>query len=138
IATVPYLNAAPLVWGFRQGTLRDRVEIQAVPPARIADLLRERQADAGLVPVIAAQGLEGHAIHPALGIASPERARSVILASRRPLDEVRSIALDAGSRSSAALVKVILAARRLTGVVFTEQAPDLPAMLETSDAALLI
>jgi cyclic dehypoxanthinyl futalosine synthase len=138
IATVPYLNAAPLVWGFRHGTLRDRVEIQAVPPARIADLLRERQADAGLVPVIAAQGLEGHAIHPALGIASPERARSVILASRRPLDEVRSIALDAGSRSSAALVKVILAARRLTGVVFTEQAPDLPAMLETSDAALLI
>ncbi len=138
IATVPYLNAAPLVWGFRHGMLRDRVELLAVPPARIADLLRERQADAGLVPVIATQGLDDHAIHPALGIASPERARSVILASRRPLEKVRSIALDAGSRSSAALVKVILAARRLTGIVFTEQAPDLPAMLETSDAALLI
>ncbi|HYV84443.1 MAG TPA: cyclic dehypoxanthinyl futalosine synthase [Patescibacteria group bacterium] len=138
IATVPFVNAAPLVWGFRHGSLRDRVELLAVPPARIADLLRERRVDAGLVPVIATQVLEDHAIHPALGIASPERARSVLLISKRPLEEIRSIALDAGSRSSAALLKVILAARRLTGIVFTEQAPALRAMLETSDAALLI
>jgi cyclic dehypoxanthinyl futalosine synthase len=138
IATVPYVNAAPLVWGFQHGALRDRVELLAVPPALIPDLLREGRADAGLVPVIATQGLDDHLIHPSLGIASPQRARSVLLISKRPLEEVRSIALDAGSRSSAALLKVILAARRLTGIVFTEQAPALPAMLETSDAALLI
>jgi chorismate dehydratase len=138
IATVPYVNAAPLVWGFRRGALRDQVEMVAEPPSRIPDLLREGQVDAGLIPVIETQRLEGLTIHPALCIASLRRARSVLLVSRRPIEEARRIALDSSSRSSAALLRVLLEARGLRGVIFAEQAPSLAAMLESSDAALLI
>lgn len=137
IATVPYVNAAPLIWGFREA--RDAAfELVAEPPARIADLLRSGRVDVGLLPVIESQRLEEVELLPGLCVASRRRARSVYLASRRPLHQVRRIALDSSSRTSAALLRVILAHRRVTGVSFSESPPSLPDMLRDHDAALLI
>jgi chorismate dehydratase len=138
IATVPYVNAAPLVWGFTHGTLGGEVDLTAAPPSLIPDLLREGQVDAGLIPVIETQRVDGLVIHPSLCIASPLRARSVLLLSRRPLAGIRRVALDTSSRSSAALLRILLAGRGLGGLTFVEQKPSLPEMLETADAALLI
>ena len=137
IATVPYVNAAPLVWGF--GDARDGAfELIAEPPARIADLLRTGRVDVGLLPVIESQRIGGVELLPGLCVASRRRARSVYLASRRPLEQVRRISLDRSSRTSAALLRVILAHRRVTGVTFSETPPSLPDMLRDHDAALLI
>jgi len=140
IATVPYVNAAPLVWGFTHGTARDLHEIIALSPARIPDLLLEGQVDAGLIPVIEAPRLEraGIALLPSPGIASRRTARSVLLIARRPLETLRRIAVDRSSRTSVALLKIILAHRRVGPVTFDEQPPDLAAMLREHDAALLI
>ncbi len=138
VATVPYVNAAPLIWGFRTGAVRDRIDLIGEPPARIPDKLRQGTVDVGLIPVIEYQRLAGVSFLPFLCVAARRRARSVYLACRRPLEEVRHIALDESSRTSAALLRVVLAHRRLTGITFTEQAPDLPAMLQRADAALLI
>ncbi len=140
LATVPYVNAAPLLWGFRRGRLRDRCAVIAEPPARIPDLLLEGKVDAGLVPIVAAPALAaaGIALVPSLGVASRERARSVFLASRRPLEEATSVALDRSSRTSQALARIILAARGARDLRYTEAAPSLAAMLRDHDAALLI
>jgi chorismate dehydratase len=138
VATVPYVNAAPLIWGFRTGAVREPVDLIAEPPARIPDRLRQGTVDVGLIPVIEYQRLADVTFLPSLCVAARQRARSVFLACRRPLAEVRSIAVDESSRTSAALLRVVLAHRRLTGISFTEQAPDLPAMLRRADAALLI
>jgi len=137
IATVPYVNAAPLIWGFRDA--RDGAfELMAEPPARIADLLVSGRVDVGLLPVIESQRLAGVELLPGLCVASRRRARSVYLASRKPLEQVRRVALDRSSRTSAALLRVILAHRRVTGVSFSECPPSLPDMLREHDAALLI
>jgi chorismate dehydratase len=140
IATVPYVNAAPLVWGFTHGSGRDLCELVAEPPARIPDLLLRGQVDAGLIPVIEAPRLEraGIALLPSPGIASRRTARSVLLVARRPLETVRRIALDRSSRTSVALLKIVLAHRRVGPVTFDELPPDLAAMLREHDAALLI
>jgi chorismate dehydratase len=138
VATVPYVNAAPLVWGFRTGAVRDRIDLIGEPPARIPDRLRQGTVDVGLIPVIEYQRLSDVSFLPSLCVAARRRARSVYLACRRPMEEVRRIAVDESSRTSAALLRVVLAHRRLTGITFTEQAPDLPAMLRRADAALLI
>jgi chorismate dehydratase len=138
IATVPYVNAAPLVWGFERGGEAASSEVIAEPPARIPGMLLAGRVDAGLVPVIEAPRLAGAARLLPLGVASRTRARSVFLASKRPLEEIRTVALDRSSRSSVALLRVLLAQRKVAGVSFSEQAPDLPTMLERADAALII
>jgi chorismate dehydratase len=140
IATVPYLNAVPLIRGLsdlasRAGT---EIEIVPIPPSRIAGLLRRGEADAGLVPVIELPGLGHPAIVRGLGIASRRRARSVLLVTRGGLESVRRVALDASSRTSAALVRLLLARRGLREIEFVERPPDWPAMLEGADAALVI
>ena len=139
LATVPYVNAAPLLWGFRRGSLRDRCTVIAEPPAGIPDLLIQGTVDAGLVPIVAAPALAaaGFTLLPSPGVASRARARSVFLASRRPLEEARSVALDRSSRTSQALARIVLAARGIA-VRFAEAAPSLEVMLRDHDAALLI
>jgi chorismate dehydratase len=138
IVSVPYLNAAPLVWGFRNGSLRSQADLSEAPPARIASLLERGLADVGLLPIVETQRLDGCRTIGGMGIASLRRARSVLLVSRVPLPSIRSVALDASSRTSAALLKVVLRARGLEGVSFTEAEPAFPAMLQGRDAALLI
>lgn len=140
IATVPYLNAVPLVRGLSDLASRagSEIELLPIPPSRIAGLLRRGEADAGLVPVIELPGLGNPAVVRGLGIASRRRARSVLLVTRGPLESVRRVALDASSRTSAALVRLLLARRGLREVEFVERAPDWPAMLDGADAALVI
>lgn len=138
LATVPYVNAEPLVWGFRKGPYREVVTLKDAPPSAIPDLLRGQEVDLGLIPSIEYQRLPGLEVLPHLCIASKRRARSVYLASRVPVEAVRRVALDRNSRTSAALLKVLLAWRGRHEVLYTEQAPSLRQMLQDNDAALLI
>lgn len=141
IATVPYLNAAPLVWGLgaRGAASGFRVEIAPLRPSRIAPALVSGAADIGLVPVAEIPSLGDPEIVGGLGIASRRRARSVLLVSRRPIAAApRRIALDSSSRTSAALVRLLLKARGLHGIEFVERPPEWPEMLDGVDAALVI
>lgn len=138
LASVPYVNAEPLTWGFVEGPYREICSIAHAVPSSISRLLGEGSVDVGLIPSIEYQRLEGVELLPYLCIASKSRARSVLLASRVPLDAVRRIALDPASRTSASLLKVIMAHRGRRDVVYTEQAPPLKEMLREHDAAMLI
>jgi chorismate dehydratase len=138
IASVPFVNAQPLTWGFARGPYRGMFRLQHVPPSRIPDLLRSGKVDVGLIPSIEYLGLTGVELLPQMCIASKRRVRSVYLASRVPLEQVRSVALDANSRTSVALLKIILWHKGVRDAAYTEQAPSLKAMLRGHDAALLI
>ena len=138
LASVPYLNAGPLIWGFRHGPFQALAEVREEPPCAIAGRLIRGEADVGLIPSIEYQRARGLEVLPHLCIASKRRARSVILASRVPFEEVRSVALDENSRTSAALLRILLAHRGAKEVRFHESAPSLPGMLADHDAALLI
>ncbi len=138
IASVDYLNAEPLTWGFEHGSVRDLAYLTKHPPAVIADMLSSGAVDVGLIPSIEYQRHEGLELLPGLCVGSRRRARSVLLVSRVPLKAIRSVALDTNSRTSVALLKVILAHHRLHDIEFSQASPPLPGMLKGRDAALII
>jgi chorismate dehydratase len=84
------------------------------------------------------QRIAGLRVVPGLCVAATHEVQSVILVARRPFAQVRSVALDENSRTSATLVRIIL--RDLHGIspATTVGPPEVERMLETSDAALLI
>jgi len=137
LSLVDYVNAWPLTWGFLRGAV-EGVEFVTDTPAACADRLARGEVDAGLIPSIEAGRIPGIRIVRGVGIASKERVRSVLLASRKPVEEVRSVALDISSRSSATMVRILF--EDLYGVrpEFHPSAPDLAEMLRHHDAALLI
>ena len=71
-------------------------------------------------------------------MASKRSVRSVLLASRVPIDQVRSVALDTSSRTSAALIQIILGRFYDLRVSYRSSPPQLANMLESNDAALII
>src|SRR5947209_13865977 len=107
-------------------------------PSVCADQLASGAADIGIIPSfeLTRQDLE---IIPGTGIACHGAVRSILLISRRPAGDIRSLALDSSSRTSVELVRVIL--ERRYGVAAPQcisHAPDLNTMLSFADAALII
>src|SRR6266404_6437479 len=139
VAASSYLNAAPLCYSFVYGAQKGRCTfLSDEAPARCADLLAEGRADAALIPVIEYQRIPGLRIAPGACVASKRSVRSVLLASRVPITQVRSVALDTSSRTSAALIQIILGHFYSLTVSYRSSPPKLEDMLESNDAALII
>ncbi len=138
ISIVEYLNTTPLVRGFTHGPLRGRYDLSFTVPSQCAEALRMRQVDIAIIPAIEYQRIEGLVILPDLSISSKRSVRSLLLIAKKPIREVRKIALDRSSRSTQVLTKILCARRWHIEPTFFEMEPDLPAMLEKADAALLI
>jgi chorismate dehydratase len=138
ISIVQYLNTAPLVRGFTHGTLRGKYQLSFTVPSQCAEALRTDAADVAIIPAIEYARIPNLVVFPGLSIASKRAVRSLLLVSTKPVREVTRIALDCGSRSTQALVRILC--RKWWGIApeFREAEPDLPAMLRESDAALLI
>lgn len=139
IAASSYLNAAPLCYSFIYGEQKERCGfLSDAAPWRCAELMAEGRADAALIPVIEYQRIPGLRIAPGACVASKSKVKSVVLASRVPVAEVRSVALDTSSRTSAALIQIIL--NRFYGLspTYRTSPPHIEEMLESSDAALII
>jgi len=138
ISAISYLNTAPLMWDFDHGPAGQQFDIEYTLPSSCARSLATRTADIGIIPAAAYTQIDGLQILPDVAIASRQAVRSILLVSRRPIDEVRSVALDTSSMTSVALTKVIfekwLGGRR----TFTAMEPNLDQMLRSCDAGLLI
>lgn len=135
LGAVGYLNARPLVFGLDRSP---RFAVQYDVPSECARLLHAGGIDVGLIPSIEYPRVDGYLIVPDVAIASRGAVASVALYATRPMSDVRSIVMDAGSRTGAALVQVLC--RRLFKIQPTIEflGPDLSAMLERGDAALVI
>lgn len=138
ISIVQYLNTAPLVRSFTHGPLRGKYQLSFTVPSQCAEALRSGTVDIAIVPAIELQRIDGLTVLPALSIASKQSVRSLLLVSKKPIHEVQRIALDRSSRSTQTLVRILCAKRWHIEPEFFESEPDLPAMLEQADAALLI
>ncbi len=127
----------PLVWGMLHGPQRSMVELSFSIPSDCARDVEEGVAEIGLVPVaeIARQEME---MLPGVGISCLGGVRSILLLSRVPWKEIKSLAADASSRTSVELARVILRERYGVEPRVTRQLPVLKEMLATSDAALII
>ena len=85
------------------------------------------------------QRIPGIVLVPDVCVGSRETVRSVVLATRvSELRDVRTIALDESSRTSAALVKIIFREFIGTEPKWMSRSPRLEEMLSENDAALII
>lgn len=109
IGAVSYLNTKPLVYGL--ASLAPQHELVFDLPSRLADQLAAGQLDVALIPSVEYfQNPDYQIISDAcIGCRGP--VRSVKLLSRVPAAQIRTLALDEGSRTSAALVQVLLRER---------------------------
>ncbi|HYE97551.1 MAG TPA: menaquinone biosynthesis protein [Planctomycetota bacterium] len=102
LGCVPYLNAKPLLEGLRGVELR--------PPSRLVGRLASGALDAALIPAVEVLRL-GLAHVPGIAIAARGAVQSVRLHHRRPIRELRVVALDRNSRTSNMLTRVLLEER---------------------------
>ncbi len=138
VCAVSYLNTAPLVWGLLHGPQRGLVDLGFALPSACADQLRTGDADVGLVPVIELARQPGLTVLPGSCIACQGAVRSILLVSKGPLDTVETLAADTGSRTSVVLAQIIAERTKSVRLKVFPHAPDLDAMLEVADAALVI
>jgi chorismate dehydratase len=138
IGVVDYVNSRPLARGLEHERASGRFELHYLSPARIADGLAAGTLDVGLMPSIELARIPALEVVPGLAIAATHEVRSVLLVSKVPITEIRTLALDESSRTSAALVRILLAERYGVRPATAPAAPDLERMLETADAALVI
>lgn len=139
LAASTYLNSAPLIWSFLNGSKRGTVDFIDAVPARCAQLLSLNEVDAALVPVIEYQRIPDGALVPDVCVGSQNEVLSVVLVSKNTqLEKIRTVALDESSRTSATLVKIIFREFLEREPQWTTRSPNLDEMLERNDAALII
>ena len=139
IVGVRFLNARPLLAGLEASLPAPfAYRFSTAEPSECAEQLGGGGAIAGLVPTAALPYLPGVRALPALGVAARREVRSVLLISRVPLENVRTLAAHAASRSSVALARLLLAERWGVRPRVVEARPPLEGMLAGADAAVLI
>jgi chorismate dehydratase len=138
VAAISYLNTAPLMWDFDWGGLRKKYEVAYTLPSACAEMLRAGTADIGIIPAAAYATIADLVIVPDVAIATRGPVASIYLATKVPLDQIKTIAADTSSRSSVALLKVLMAKKWQLEPEFVPAEPKIDKMLKTADAALLI
>ena len=138
VGIVNYLNSKPLAWSFLQGQAASGFAAEFLSPATVAQRLASAELDIGLIPSIEVQRIPGVTVLPDLCVAATEEVRSVILLSRCEPRLIRRLALDENSRTSAALVRIVLAERYGAKPETIAARPDLESMMSRADAALII
>jgi chorismate dehydratase len=138
ISIVQYLNTAPLVWGFTNGPLRGKYDLSFTVPSQCAEQLRIGKADVAIIPAIEYQRIDDLVILPDMAIASKKQVRSLLIIAKKPIEQVKTFALDRSSRSTQTLTRILCAEKWKIAPAFFEAQPDLDSMLQQADAALLI
>ena len=142
ISAISYLNTAPLMWDFEhepeRTKLREQFDVTYTIPSACATALRDGTADIGIIPAAAYASIPGLVILPGVAIAAKNAVRSILLVSHKPLEQVKSVAMDTSSMTSVALCKVLLEKWLGGKREYSPMAPDLEKMLAACDAALLI
>lgn len=136
LGAVSYLNSRPLIQGLHD--LLPGSSIQLDYPSRLADALAAHSLDIALIPSIEYFRRDGYEIVSNACVAARGPVMSVKLYCRVHPGDVKRIALDEGSRTSATLARVILAEKYGS---FPESEPLSMESLTTdssADAVLLI
>jgi len=138
LSVVQYLNSVPLIWGMLHGEQQGKFALQFTTPANCADAVHQRRADIGIIPSIEYQRLDHAQILSGMCIAAKQQVKSVMLFSNVPISKVQSVATDNSSRTSAALLRILMRKFYSRWITVTPLAPRPEIMLKRADAALVI
>ncbi len=108
VGTVPYLVGRPLDYGLEN---EPGIRLEKKVPASLVQDLRENRLDVALVSSIELFRMEGYSYIPELCVGGRGVVSSVQVFLRQPVQEIESLAMDPASRTSQALVQILMAER---------------------------
>jgi predicted solute-binding protein len=137
VGLFPYLNVQAIIAGLRG---EKDLELVIDVPSAIADRFRKGELDAAMAPSFEAATM-GARVLDGVCIGSDGPVETVVLHHRMSLEHVQTLSLDAASRTSAALAKILIA--EASGALpetssfrpGADQAPDTDAILVIGDPA---
>ncbi len=136
LGAVTYLNTRPLIVALAE--LDPRLDLVTDYPSRLADALAAGELDVATIPSIEYARHGEFSIVSDACIACDGPVRSVKLYGRVPVEDIQTLALDVGSRTSAVLARILLKERfgvapKLRSLPIGVDLGDMPA-----DAVLVI
>jgi chorismate dehydratase len=133
VGSVSYLNAVPLTRGLES-------EVIFATPSKLAEMLRRDELDAALVSVTEVLFNDRYDVLDGIAVASLGEVKSVLLAHKVPLMELREVFCDTASLTSVNLLKVLLAEQGIRPefkpLASYGPAPSLDAVLLIGDPAI--
>jgi chorismate dehydratase len=139
LSLVSYLNTKPLVYGMEKLIVDHNFILQKDVPSVCASRLVEGEVDIGIIPSIEYANSRGNwRIIPDIALVSRQAVRSVCLFFKKDIKDIKTVALDTSSRTSSALLKILLQEKYELIPNYIVMAPDLKEMLKKADAALVI
>jgi chorismate dehydratase len=112
LGAVSFLNAIPLIDWFATPA-NTRVQVSRALPSRLAGLLADDEIDVALLPVVEIFRGRSGGMLPGTGIAGKGPVDSVKIISGGPPAAMKHVIADRGSRSSVALLEILL--REMSG-----------------------
>lgn len=138
VGAVSYLNTKPLIYGIEKGMIKDEADLLIDYPSKIASMLLEDKIDVGLVPVAIIPEMKEYHIISDYCIGSVGKVASVCLFSDVPLEKIETILLDYQSRTSVALLKVLIREYWKLNVVFENTSGNYQSKISGTTAGLVI
>ena len=138
VGAVSYLNTKPLIFGFEKGMMKDAIDLVIDYPANIATQLINNEIDIGLIPVAVLPQLKEYHIISDFCIAADGAVASVCLFSDVPLNEIKTILMDYQSRTSVALLKLLLKEYWKISPDLVQAAPGYENAISGNTAGLVI
>ena len=123
VGAVSFLNTKPLIYPLLNEEIQTEFELSVDTPSRLALSLSRGDIEVGLISTIeyfrANPSHASYCILPDIAIVSHGSVQSIQLFSRVPIPEIRRIGLDTASRTSIALLKILLAEKYGISPAFT-------------------
>ena len=136
VGGVSYLNTRPLIEGISDDD--PLIDLRLDVPSGLAIGLANGQYDIALIPIIEYFRGRDYSILPCMAIASHGTVKSVCLFSKVPIPEITSVGLDTSSRTSRALVQILLDEQYGIHPEYVQSSSDTDPRQAATDATLLI
>lgn len=138
VGAVSYLNTKPLIYGFEQGMMEDKIVLTMDYPAKIAAALLNDEIDIGLVPVAILPEMQDYYIVGDHCIGTEGEVASVGIFSEVPIEQVTTVLLDYQSRTSVKLAQVLMQEYWKIKPVLEKAGHDFRSKIKGTTAAVVI
>lgn len=108
LGAAPFLNMRPLIYPLEKGVVEHNFNIMYFDPFLLSRNLSQGVVDVAPIPSVEFLRTENYSILPGISISSFGKVDSVILKARREITEIKSVSVDSRSRSSTALLRIVL------------------------------
>ena len=137
LGAAPFLNMRPLIYPLEKGVVEHSFNIMYFDPFLLSENLSEGVVDVAPIPSVEFLRTDDYSILPDISISSFGKVDSVILKSRKKITEIKSVSVDSRSRSSTALLRIVLELFLDLKPEYVKREPG-NGFLEGVDAGMLI